>query len=251
MKKYISWNVNGLRACERKGFSEAFRSLDADVFCLQEIKLVEGQLELATEGYFQYWNYADKKGYSGTAVFSKQEPLSVTKGIGNELDNEGRALTLEFPELFLVNEYVPNSREGLARLGPRIKWEEALRSYLLGLNEIKPVVLCGDLNVAHEEKDLRHPEANRGNAGFSDEERAEFGKLLDCGFTDSFRYKYPDRTEAYSWWSYRANARASNAGWRIDYFVLSDSLRDKISDALIHPEIFGSDHCPVELLLEL
>ncbi len=246
--KCISWNVNGLRACMGKGFLDSFRALDADVFCLQETKLQAGQLELDLPGYQQYWNYAEKKGYSGTAVFSREEPLNVRYGLGvEEHDKEGRAITLEFPAWYLVNVYTPNAQDGLARIGYRLRWEEAFREYLCRLDKEKPVVVCGDMNVAHNEIDLKNPGPNRGNAGFSDEERAAFTALLDAGFTDSFRRLYPDRAGAYSWWSYRFHAREKNAGWRIDYFLLSNRLTDRMEGAAIHPEIFGSDHCPVEL----
>ena len=246
--KCISWNVNGLRACMGKGFLDSFRALDADVFCLQETKLQAGQLELDLPGYQQYWNYAEKKGYSGTAVFSREEPLNVRYGLGvEEHDKEGRAITLEFPAWYLVNVYTPNAQDGLARIGYRLRWEEAFREYLCRLDKEKPVVVCGDRNVAHNEIDLKNPGPNRGNAGFSDEERAAFTALLDAGFTDSFRRLYPDRAGAYSWWSYRFHAREKNAGWRIDYFLLSNRLTDRMEGAAIHPEIFGSDHCPVEL----
>jgi len=251
MKKLISWNVNGLRACVTKGFMEYFQEADADVFCIQESKLQEGQIDLPLPGYYQYWNYAEKKGYSGTAVFSKEEPLSVAYGIGiEEHDREGRVITLEFPEFFLITCYTPNSKEGLARLPYRVTWEDAFRSYLKKLEESKPVVFCGDLNVAHQEIDLKNPKTNRKNAGFSDEERAKFTELLAAGFVDSFRYFYPDKADAYSWWSYRFNARQNNAGWRIDYFCVSECLKDRLVSAAIHSEVFGSDHCPVELCLE-
>jgi exodeoxyribonuclease-3 len=247
--KFISWNVNGLRACEGKGFSEIFRQLDADFFCLQETKMQEGQLDLAFEGYQSYWNYADKKGYSGTAIFTRHQPLSVTYGIGiDEHDHEGRVVTLEMSDFYLVCCYTPNSQDGLKRLDYRMTWEDAFRAYLQRLDAQKPVILCGDLNVAHEEIDIKNPKSNRHNAGFTDEERAKFSELLAAGFTDSFRFKYPEEVK-YSWWSYRFQARQKNAGWRIDYFVISDRLRDRLDDAAIHTEIFGSDHCPVELTL--
>ena len=247
--KLISWNVNGLRACEGKGFREVFETLDADFFCLQETKMQEGQLDLQFDGYQSYWNYADKKGYSGTAVFTRHQPLNVTYGIGiDEHDHEGRVITLEMDDFFLVTCYTPNSQDGLKRLDYRMVWERDFRSYLKGLDAKKPVVLCGDLNVAHEEIDIKNPKTNRHNAGFTDEEREQFSILLDNGFTDSFRFKYPDEVK-YSWWSYRFQARQKNAGWRIDYFVISDRLRDRLEDAAIHTEIYGSDHCPVELTL--
>ena len=250
--KFISWNVNGLRACVGKGFLDYFKELDADFFCLQETKLQEGQIQLDLPGYEQYWCYAEKKGYSGTAIFTKHTPLSVTTGIGVEaLDNEGRVITLEYEDFYLVTCYTPNAQRGLARLDHRMKWENAFRDFLKALDTKKPVILCGDLNVAHKEIDLKNPSSNRGNAGFSDEERAAFTALLESGFTDSFRHLYPDLTGAYSWWSYMFNARANNAGWRIDYFVVSNRLADAIADATIHPDIMGSDHCPVGLVLNL
>lgn len=250
--KFISWNVNGLRACVGKGFVDYFHQLDADFFCLQETKLQEGQIQLDLPGYEQYWCYAEKKGYSGTAIFAKHSPLSFTTGIGiEELDNEGRVITLEYEKFYLVTCYTPNAQRGLARLDHRMKWEDGFQAYLKTLDEKKPVILCGDLNVAHKEIDLKNPSSNRGNAGFSDEERGAFTALLDSGFTDSFRHLYPDVTGAYSWWSYMFNARANNAGWRIDYFVVSDRLAGAIQDATIHPEIMGSDHCPVGLILDL
>lgn len=248
--KLISWNVNGLRACMGKGFLDAFRALDADVFCLQETKLQPEQIELELPGYCQFWNSAEKKGYSGTALFSRREPLSVTYGIGSfEHDREGRAITAEFEDFYLVTCYSPNSQRDLARLGWRMEWEDELRSYLKGLEGKKPVVLCGDLNVAHQPIDLKNPGPNRGNAGYTDQERAKMTQLLDAGFLDSFRYLYPDRAGAYSWWSYLYHARENNAGWRIDYFLVSEALRDRIADSVIHSEIMGSDHCPVELVL--
>ena len=248
--KFISWNVNGLRACMQKGFRAFFDQMDADFFCLQETKLQEGQIDLELPGYRQYWNYAEKKGYSGTAIFAKREPLSVRYGMGiPELDTEGRLITLEYPEFFLVTCYTPNAQRELARIDHRMQWETAFRSYLRELDSRKPVILCGDLNVAHQEIDLKNPSSNRGNAGFSDQERSAFSKLLESGFTDSFRYLYPDVTGAYTWWSYMFNARANNAGWRIDYFVVSDRLREQIGGASIHAETLGSDHCPVELQL--
>ena len=248
--RFISWNVNGLRACMQKGFIDYFNTLNADFFCLQETKLQAGQIDLALPGYFQYWNYAEKKGYSGTAIFAKEAPLSVQYGIGvPELDTEGRMITLEYPEFFLVTCYAPNAQRELARIDHRLKWDEAFRQYLTGLDSKKPVIICGDLNVAHQEIDLKNPSSNRGNAGFSDEERESFGKLLNCGFTDSFRYLYPNVTGAYSWWSYMFHAREKNAGWRIDYFLVSDRLQGQIRSASIFPEIMGSDHCPVGLEL--
>ena len=252
MKKFISWNVNGLRACVKKGFEDTFQSLDADIFCLQETKLQEGQIDLPTEGYHQYWNYAERKGYSGTAIFTKEEPAAVTYGLGiPELDTEGRLITLEFPKYYFITEYVPNSQGELKRLPFRMQWEDAFRAYVSELAKTKPVILCGDLNVAHQEIDLKNPKTNRGNAGFSDEERAQFTELLEAGFTDTFRYKYPDAVGIYSWWSYRFKARQNNAGWRIDYFVVSNDIRERIADAKIHTDILGSDHCPVELDLDI
>ncbi|MGN0445256.1 MAG: exodeoxyribonuclease III [Acutalibacteraceae bacterium] len=252
MKKFISWNVNGLRACVKKGFEDTFQSLDADIFCLQETKLQEGQIDLPTEGYHQYWNYAERKGYSGTAIFTKEEPVAVTYGLGiPELDTEGRLITLEFPKYYFITEYVPNSQGELKRLPFRMQWEDAFRAYVSELAKTKPVILCGDLNVAHQEIDLKNPKTNRGNAGFSDEERAKFTELLEAGFTDTFRYKYPDAVGIYSWWSYRFKARQNNAGWRIDYFVVSNDIRERIADAKIHTDILGSDHCPVELDLDI
>ena len=250
--KLISWNVNGLRACLGKGFTEAFEALDADFFCLQETKLQAGQVTLDLPGYHQFWNYAEKKGYSGTAIFAKKEPLSVRLGLGvPELDTEGRLITLEYENFFLVTCYTPNAQPELARIDHRLRWEDAFRDCLMGLDEKKPVLVCGDLNVAHNEIDLKNPASNRGNAGFSDQERGAFGALLAAGFTDSFRHLYPDVTGAYSWWSYRFHAREKNAGWRIDYFLVSNRVKDLIQEASIHPEIFGSDHCPVELDIDL
>ena len=247
--KFVSWNVNGLRACAEKGFGEAFKALDADFFCLQETKMQEGQLDLAFEGYRSWWNSADKKGYSGTAIFSRHEPLSVTRGIGiEEHDHEGRVITLEMPDFYLVCVYVPNSQDGLRRLDYRMRWEDDFRAYLTGLAERKGVIVCGDLNVAHEEIDLKNPASNRRNAGFTDEEREKFSTLLTAGFTDSWRLLNPGVVK-YSWWSYRFQARQKNAGWRIDYFLVSDTLKDRIRSAEIHNDIFGSDHCPVELVL--
>ena len=252
MKKFVSWNVNGIRACVGKDFMESFRALDADIFALQETKLQAGQIELDLPGYFQFWNYAERKGYSGTAVFTKEEPLSVKYGMGIlEHDDEGRLITLEFSDYYFVTCYTPNSKDGLLRLPYRMEWEDALREYLKSLDEKKPVVYCGDLNVAHEEIDLKNPATNHQSAGFSDEERGKMTVLLSSGFTDSFRFKYPDLTGAYSWWSYRMRARERNAGWRIDYFIVSDRIAEKIVDSKIHSEIFGSDHCPVELQIEL
>ncbi len=252
MKRFISWNVNGIRACVKKGFVESFYSLDADIFCIQESKLQEGQIELELDGYYQYWNYAEKKGYSGTAIFSRQEPISVTYGIGSEQhDIEGRAITLEFDDYYFVNVYVPNAQEELKRLSFRMEWEDRFREHLLELDKKKPVIFCGDLNVAHNEIDLKNPKANVGRAGFSDEEREKFSKLLESGFTDTFRYFYPTLEGMYSWWTYRFNARANNAGWRIDYFCVSDRLCDKLCDAKIHTDILGSDHCPVEITINI
>ena len=248
--KLISWNVNGLRACESHGFSTIFKQLDADFFCLQETKMQEGQLDLQFEGYQSYWNYAEKKGYSGTAIFTRHQPLSVTYGIGiAEHDHEGRVITLEMPEFFLVTCYTPNAQDGLKRLDYRMQWEDDFRQYLLTLDRQKPVILCGDLNVAHEEIDLKNPKTNRMNAGFTDQEREKFTLLLNSGFIDTFRTLYPDQV-TYSWWSYRFQARQKNAGWRIDYFVTSERLRPQIIDATIHTDITGSDHCPVELSLK-
>ena len=248
MKKMISWNVNGLRACLGKGFLEYLKETDADIFCIQESKLQEGQVELELPGYHQYWNYAEKKGESGTAMFTKEEPVSVTYGLGiEEHDHEGRVITAEFPEYYVVTCYTPNSQDGLKRLDYRMQWEDAFRAYLKALETKKPVIFCGDLNVAHQEIDLKNPKTNRKNAGFSDEERAKFTELLEAGFVDTFRYFYPDQEGIYSWWSYRFSARAKNAGWRIDYFCVSESLKDRLVDAKIHTEVLGSDHCPVEL----
>lgn len=250
--KLISWNVNGLRACCEKGFREAFESLDADFFCLQETKMQAGQLDLAFNGYRSFWNYAEKKGYSGTAVFTRHEPLSVAYGMGIDAhDHEGRVITLEMPSFYLVTAYTPNSQDGLRRLDYRMEWDDAFRDYLLGLDARKPVLACGDLNVAHREIDLKNPKTNRRNAGFTDEEREKFSALLEAGFTDSFRHFHPDLEGAYSWWSYRFKAREKNAGWRIDYFLVSDRLRGQLQGAAIHNEIYGSDHCPVELVLDV
>ncbi len=249
--KFISWNVNGLRACVGKGFDEIFRSLDADFFCLQETKMQQGQLDLEFPGYTSYWNAADKKGYSGTAIYTRHTPLAVTYGMGvDEHDHEGRIITLEMPDFHLVCVYVPNSQDGLRRLDYRMRWEDDFRAYVTGLAAQKGVVICGDLNVAHKEIDIKNAASNRRNAGFTDEERAKFTDLLGAGFTDTWRHQHPDEVK-YSWWSYRFRARERNAGWRIDYFVVSDSLRDKIAGTEIHNEIFGSDHCPVELTLSL
>lgn len=249
--KFISWNVNGLRACREKGFEESFRALDADCFCLQETKLQEGQIDIAFDGYESYWNYAEKKGYSGTAIFTRIKPLSVRYGIGVEKhDHEGRVITLEFSDFYLVTCYTPNSQDGLKRLDFRMTWEEDFRRYLKGLEATKPIVLCGDLNVAHKEIDLKNPKTNRKNAGFTDEEREKMTTLLADGFTDTFRHFYPELEGAYSWWSYRFQARKKNAGWRIDYFLTSKSLDSRLVDAKIHNEIFGSDHCPVELVIK-
>ncbi|MBS7410751.1 MAG: exodeoxyribonuclease III [Bacteroidales bacterium] len=250
--KFISWNVNGLRACVGKGFAEAFASLDADFFCLQETKMQHGQLDLQFDGYESYWNYADKKGYSGTAIYARRKPLSVSYGLGiDEHDKEGRVVTLEYDNFFIVTVYTPNSQDELRRLDYRMTWEDAFRDYLCRLDAQKPVVVCGDMNVAHKEIDLKNPKSNRRNPGFTDEEREKFGTLLDAGFTDTFRHFYPDREGIYSWWSYRFQARAKNAGWRIDYFLTSKRLDDKLVSADIHTEIFGSDHCPVEVVIDL
>lgn len=252
MLKFISWNVNGLRACYDKGFTDSFKQLDADFFCLQETKMQAGQLDAQFDGYQSYWNFAEKKGYSGTAVFSRIEPLSVTYGLGiEEHDREGRVITLEMDTFYLVTVYTPNSQEELRRLEYRMMWDDDFRAYLKKLEEKKPVIVCGDLNVAHKEIDLKNPKTNRKNAGFTDEERAKFTTLLESGFTDTFRYFYPEREGIYSWWSYRFKAREKNAGWRIDYFLTSDSLKENLKGADIHTEIFGSDHCPVELTIEL
>ena len=251
--KAVSWNVNGLRACVGKGFLDTFREMDADLFALQETKLQEGQIDLELpEGYHQYWNYAEKKGYSGTAVFAKREPLSVSYGIGiEEHDHEGRVITLEYPEFYFVTCYTPNSQDGLKRLDYRMQWEDDFQAYIKGLDAKKPVILCGDLNVAHEEIDLKNPKTNHKNAGFSDEERAKMTQLLGRGFTDTWRFFYPDLEGVYSWWSYRFKAREKNAGWRIDYFITSSSIDDKLREAKIHTQVTGSDHCPVELDVDL
>lgn len=252
MIKLISWNVNGLRACCDKGFRDIFTQLDADFFCLQETKMQEGQLDLSFEGYTSYWNYAEKKGYSGTAIFTKHQPLQVTYGLGiDEHDHEGRVITLEMEKFFLVTVYTPNSQDGLKRLDYRMTWDDDFRAYLQKLDQSKPVLICGDLNVAHKEIDLKNPKTNRMNAGFTDQEREKFQLLLDAGFIDTFRYFYPEQTNIYSWWPYRFKAREKNAGWRIDYFLASASLADKLKEAKIHTEIFGSDHCPVEVTVEI
>ncbi len=249
--KLISWNVNGIRACLQKGFLDYFHAENADVFCIQESKVQKGQVELPLEGYHQYWNYAVKKGYSGTAIFTREEPMSVAYGMGiEEHDQEGRLITLEFPEFYLVTVYTPNSQNELARLDYRMRWEEDFLIYLKKLEEKKPVIFCGDLNVAHQEIDLKNPKTNRKNAGFTDEEREKFTNLTKAGFVDTFRYFYPDQEGIYSWWSYRFRAREKNAGWRIDYFCVSESLKGRLKDAKIHTEVFGSDHCPVELDIE-
>lgn len=252
MKKLISWNVNGLRACVGKNFEEEFLALDADFFCLQETKLQAGQIDLQFDGYHSFWNYAEKKGYSGTAIFAKEAPIAVHYGMNDAYyDNEGRVIALEYETYFVVTCYTPNAQDGLKRLEYRMSWDDKFRNYLLVLDAQKPVIFCGDLNVAHKEIDLKNPKTNRGNAGFSDEEREKFTTLLESGFTDTFRYLYPDLTGAYSWWSYRFNARKNNAGWRIDYFCVSNRLAESIVSASIHSEIFGSDHCPVELILDI
>ena len=249
--KFISWNVNGIRACMTKGFMDFFKEVDADIFCLQETKLQAGQIEMDLEGYHQYWNYAEKKGYSGTAIFTKKEPISVAYGIGiEEHDKEGRVITLEFDDLYFITVYTPNSQTELARLSYRMTWEDDFKKYLKKLEEKKPVIFCGDLNVAHKEIDLKNPKTNRKNAGFTDEERAKFTELVNDGFIDTFRYFYPEMEGIYSWWSYRFKAREKNAGWRIDYFMVSNSLKDRLESAKIHTEIYGSDHCPVELVLK-
>ena len=252
MKKFISWNVNGLRSVMSKGFDEIFKALDCDAFALQEIKLQEGQIDYSPEGYYCYWNYAEKKGYSGTAIFTKQEPLTVAYGINQpDFDHEGRVITLEYDNYYLITIYTPNAKEDLSRLEYRQEWEDLFLEYLKKLEENKPVIFCGDLNVAHKEIDLKNPKTNRGHAGFTDEEREKFSCLLDNGFIDTFRYFYPDKPDEYSWWSYRFHAREKNAGWRIDYFMTSGCLADKLISAKIHQEIFGSDHCPVELIIDL
>ena len=249
--KFISWNVNGLRACVGKGFAESFKQLDADFFCLQETKMQEGQLDLNLEGYTSYWNYAEKKGYSGTAIFTKHQPISVSYGLGiEEHDHEGRVITLEMQDFYLITVYTPNSQDGLRRLDYRMTWEDDFLEYIKRLDENKPVIVCGDLNVAHEEIDLKNPKSNRKNAGFTDEEREKMTKWLNSGFTDTFRYFYPEQKDIYSWWSYRFKAREKNAGWRIDYFIVSNRLQERLDNAKIHTEIYGSDHCPVELTLK-
>lgn len=249
--KFISWNVNGLRACVGKGFAESFKQLDADFFCLQETKMQEGQLDLNFEGYTSYWNYAEKKGYSGTAIFTKYQPISVSYGLGiEEHDHEGRVITLEMQDFYLITVYTPNSQDGLRRLDYRMTWEDDFLEYIKRLDEKKPVIVCGDLNVAHEEIDLKNPKSNRKNAGFTDEEREKMTKWLNSGFTDTFRYFYPEQKDIYSWWSYRFKAREKNAGWRIDYFIVSNRLQERLDNAKIHTEIYGSDHCPVELTLK-
>ena len=250
--KFISWNVNGLRACVKKGFLDFFNEVDADFFCVQETKLQEGQINLELEGYYQYWNYAVKKGYSGTAIFTKHEPINVTYGIGiEEHDQEGRVITLEYPNFYLITVYTPNSQNELARLDYRMQWEEDFRAYLVKLDENKPVIVCGDLNVAHQQIDLKNPKTNTKNPGFTPDERNQMTHLLNAGFTDTFRYFYPTKEDCYSWWSYRANARAKNVGWRIDYFIVSDRIKDKIKTAEIYSDILGSDHCPVGLEIDI
>lgn len=250
MIRMISWNVNGLRACAQKGFLDFFEKVDADIFCVQETKLQEGQIDLNLEGYSQYWNYAEKKGYSGTAVFTRIEPVAAMYGIGIEKhDSEGRVITLEFKDYYLVNVYTPNAQRGLERLDYRMEWEEDFRCYLKNLDSKKPVMVCGDMNVAHKEIDLKNPSSNRKNAGFTDEERGKFTELLNSGFIDTYRYFYPDKKDAYTWWSYMFNSRAKNTGWRIDYFCASERLGNRLLEARIHPEIMGSDHCPVEVVI--
>ena len=250
--KLISWNVNGIRACVNKGFEDFFKEINADIFCIQETKCQPEQIELEFQGYKSYWNSAEKKGYSGTAIFSKKEPLSVTNGIGiEEHDKEGRIITLEFENFYLINNYTPNAKRELERLDYRQQWEDEIRSYLLKLNKIKPIIMCGDLNVAHQEIDLKNPKSNRGNAGFTDEERGKMTQLLASGFIDTFRYLYPEKENAYSWWSYMGKAREKNIGWRIDYFIVSERIKEKIEEAQIYPEIMGSDHCPVGLTIKI
>ena len=250
--KLISWNVNGIRSCVNKGFEEFFKEVNADIFCVQETKCQEGQIDIEFEGYKSYWNYAEKKGYSGTAIFTKIEPISVTYGINKEEhDKEGRIITLEFENFYLVNNYTPNSKRELERLDYRQEWEDEIRNYLLELNKRKPVIMCGDLNVAHKEIDLKNPKSNRGNAGFTDEERGKMTELLEAGFTDSFRYLYPEQTDSYTWWSYMGRAREKNIGWRVDYFITSKYIEKNIKEATIYPEVYGSDHCPVGLEIEI
>ena len=252
MKRFISWNVNGLRACREKGFEDIFKKLDADIFCLQETKLQAGQIDIAFDGYHDYWNYAEKKGYSGTAIFAKEEPLNVTYGIGVDVhDHEGRVITLEYPGYYFITVYVPNSQDELKRLDYRMTFEDDFLAYIKSLEKSKPVIYCGDLNVAHKEIDLKNPKTNRHNAGFTDEERGKFQNIIDSGFIDTFRHFYPDQEQIYSWWSYRFHAREKNSGWRIDYFMTSASLSDRLRDAKIHTDIFGSDHCPVELDIDI
>ncbi|WP_400241429.1 exodeoxyribonuclease III [Niallia sp. JL1B1071] len=250
--KLVTWNVNGIRACVKKGFVDFFQQIDADIFCLQETKLQEGQIKLELEGYHQFWNYAERKGYSGTAVFTKEKPLSVHYGIGEDFEElEGRAITLEFEDFFLLNVYTPNSKRDLSRLSYRVEWEKQLKQYILSLEAVKPVIYCGDLNVAHQEIDLKNPKPNIGNSGFTTEERGEMTSLLQLGFVDSFRYLYPERTDVYTWWSYMAKVRERNIGWRIDYFIVSNQLKDNISDVNIHCDVMGSDHCPVQLEIQI
>ena len=252
MKKFISWNVNGIRAVMNKDFMTSFNTLDADIFCVQETKVQEGQIDFSPEGYHCYWNYAEKKGYSGTAIFTKEKPVSVSYGINQAFyDNEGRVITLEFEKFYFITCYTPNSQDGLRRLEYRMSWEDLFRKYVLSLDEKKPVIFCGDLNVAHNEIDLKNPKTNRMNPGFTDEEREKMTDMLHCGFIDTFRFFYPDKVDAYSWWSYRMKARERNVGWRIDYFIVSERLSENLRGASIHPEIYGSDHCPVELLIEI
>lgn len=249
--KLVSWNVNGIRACVQKGFMDFFNKEDADIFCIQESKMQEGQLELDMPGYYQYWNYAERKGYSGTAIFTKKEPISVQYGIGiDEHDNEGRVITLEYETFYMVTVYTPNSQTELARLDYRMRWDDDFRGYLKELDKVKPVIVCGDMNVAHEEIDLKNPKTNRNNAGFTDDERNKFTELIEAGFTDTFRDKYPTLEGIYSWWSYRFNARKNNAGWRIDYFLVSDRIKDNVADSLIRTNVMGSDHCPVEIIIK-
>ncbi len=249
--KLVSWNVNGIRACVQKGFMDFFNKEDADIFCIQESKMQEGQLELDMPGYYQYWNYAERKGYSGTAIFTKKEPISVQYGIGiDEHDHEGRVITLEYETFYMVTVYTPNSQTELARLDYRMRWDDDFRGYLKELDKVKPVIVCGDMNVAHEEIDLKNPKTNRNNAGFTDDERNKFTELREAGFTDTFRDKYPTLEGIYSWWSYRFNARKNNAGWRIDYFLVSDRIKDNVADSLIRTNVMGSDHCPVEIIIK-